>query len=78
MQALPPVHSHDKDPVVFILWGNQAKEKEKFIASHHRIISSAHPSPLSARRGFFGSKPFSKANEYLMAMGKEPIEWKIR
>jgi len=67
-----------EEPVVFILWGNQAMEKEKFIASHHRIISSAHPSPLSARRGFFGSKPFSKANEYLMAMGKEPIEWKIR
>lgn len=67
-----------KDPVVFILWGNQAKEKEKFIASHHRIISSAHPSPLSARRGFFGSKPFSIANGYLMAMGKEPVEWKIR
>jgi len=67
-----------KEPVVFILWGNQAKEKEKFIASHHRIISSAHPSPLSARRGFFGSKPFSIANGYLMAMGKEPVEWKIR
>ncbi len=67
-----------EEPVVFILWGNQAKEKEKFIASHHRIISSAHPSPLSARRGFFGSKPFSKANDYLMAIGKEPVEWKIR
>ncbi|HSR04133.1 MAG TPA: uracil-DNA glycosylase [Proteiniclasticum sp.] len=67
-----------KEPVVFILWGNQAKEKEKFIASHHRVISSAHPSPLSARRGFFGSKPFSIANGYLMAMGKEPVEWKIR
>lgn len=67
-----------KEPAVFILWGNQAKEKEKFIASHHRIISSAHPSPLSARRGFFDSKPFSKANEYLEAMGNEPIDWKIR
>lgn len=67
-----------EEPVVFILWGNQAKEKEKFIASHHRIISSAHPSPLSASRGFFGSKPFSKANGYLMVMGKEPVEWKIR
>jgi uracil-DNA glycosylase len=67
-----------EEPVIFILWGNQAKEKGKFIASHHRIISSAHPSPLSGRRGFFGSKPFSKANGYLMAMGKDPVEWKIR
>jgi len=67
-----------EEPVVFILWGNQAMEKEKFIASHHRIISSSHPSPLSARRGFIGSKPFSKTNKYLKAMGKEPVEWKIR
>lgn len=66
-----------KDPVVFILWGNHAKEKEKLIPLHHRIISSAHPSPLSANRGFFGSKPFSKANAYLEEMGKTPVRWDI-
>lgn len=66
-----------KEPIVFILWGNQAKEKEKFIADHHRIISSVHPSPLSARRGFFGSKPFSRANRYLQEMGRSPVNWKI-
>lgn len=67
-----------EDPLVFILWGNQAKEKEKFIAEHHRIISSVHPSPLSARRGFFGSKPFSKTNDFLQEMGTSPVNWKIR
>ena len=67
-----------KEPLVFILWGNQAKEKEKFIAEHHRIISSVHPSPLSARRGFFGSKPFSKTNDFLQEMGTGPVNWKIR
>ncbi|MFH5834686.1 uracil-DNA glycosylase [Proteiniclasticum sp. C24MP] len=66
-----------KEPIVFILWGNQAKEKEKFIADHHRIISTVHPSPLSARRGFFGSKPFSRANRYLQEMGRSPVNWKI-
>lgn len=67
-----------EDPLVFILWGNQAKEKEKFIAEHHRIISSVHPSPLSARRGFFGSKPFSKTNDFLQEMGTSPVNWKIK
>lgn len=66
-----------KDPMVFILWGNHAKEKEKLIPAHHKIIASAHPSPLSARRGFFGSKPFSKANAYLLEMGKKPVRWEI-
>lgn len=67
-----------EDSLVFILWGNQAKEKEKFIAEHHRIISSVHPSPLSARRGFFGSKPFSKTNDFLQEMGTSPVNWKIK
>ncbi len=66
-----------EEPVVFILWGNQAKEKEKFIGSQHKVITSVHPSPLSARRGFFGSKPFSKTNTFLKEMGKEPISWII-
>lgn len=66
-----------EDPVVFILWGNHAKEKEKLIPPHHKIISSVHPSPLSARRGFFGSRPFSRTNAYLKEMGKAPVRWDI-
>lgn len=65
------------DPVVFILWGNHAKEKIRLIPGHHKIITSAHPSPLSARRGFFGSRPFSKANSYLLEMGKTPVRWNV-
>ena len=67
-----------KKPVVFILWGNKAKTKEKLIANpRHFIIKSVHPSPLSASRGFFGSKPFSKTNEFLKSIGREPIDWEI-
>lgn len=67
-----------KEPVVFILWGNNAKAKEKLITNNrHFIIKSVHPSPLSASRGFFGSKPFSKTNEFLESIGKEPIDWQI-
>lgn len=67
-----------KDPVVFILWGNNAKSKEKFITNkQHFIIKSVHPSPLSAFGGFFGSKPFSKTNNILKSIGKEPIDWQI-
>ena len=62
-------------PVVFILWGNHAAKKSKQIADHHFIIQSPHPSPLSAHRGFFGSKPFSKANQQLKVFGQQPIEW---
>lgn len=72
------VLSEREEPMVFILWGNAAMEKRKLIADHHRVITSAHPSPLSARRGFFGSKPFSKANDYLVDMGKKPVSWAIR
>lgn len=64
-------------PVVFILWGNNAKTKTRLITSkRHHIIQSAHPSPLSARNGFFGSKPFSKTNDFL-ATFTTPIDWKI-
>ncbi len=66
---------NDLDKVIFILWGNPAIKKEKLIDKRHIIIKSPHPSPLSAYRGFFGSKPFSKTNEYLIKEGKKPINW---
>lgn len=67
-----------EDPIVFILWGNNAREKEGLISNpHHHIIKSFHPSPFAAYRGFFGSKPFSKTNNFLQSIGKEPIDWEI-
>lgn len=68
---------NDKDtPVVFILWGNNAKEKKKFITnSKHLVIESAHPSPFSANYGFFGSKPFSKTNDFLEKNNISKINW---
>lgn len=64
------------EPVVFILWGNFAKEKTKFITNpNHYIITSPHPSPFSAYSGFFGSRPFSKTNEFLKSKGITPIDW---
>ncbi len=64
--------------VVFILWGNYALKKKGLIdTKKHHIITSVHPSPLSASRGFFGSKPFSKANAYLTAQGKKTIDWQL-
>lgn len=66
------------EPIVFILWGNNAKSKEKYIKNkNHHIIKSFHPSPLSASRGFFGTKPFSKTNEFLESVGREKIDWQI-
>lgn len=65
-----------KSNVVFILWGKYARDKKSFIDdSKHCIIESAHPSPYSAHNGFFGSKPFSKTNRYLIKKGLEPIFW---
>ena len=65
-----------RENLVFILWGRDARSKKKLIdASKHLILESAHPSPLSAYNGFFGSKPFSKANTYLEEHGKKPISW---
>lgn len=62
--------------LVFILWGNYAQKKGSFIDTEkHLVIKSAHPSPLSAYNGFFGSRPFSQANEYLMAHSQKPINW---
>ena len=66
-------------PLVFILWGRQAIDKAKMIdQTKHCVITSPHPSPLSAYRGFFGSKPFSKTNQFLISQGIEPIDWRIR
>lgn len=65
-------------PVVFILWGNNAISKEKLITNKaHYIIKSVHPSPLSAHRGFFGSKPFSKVNNFLQSIDDKTIDWQI-
>jgi len=67
-----------RDPLVFILWGNNALAKTGLITNpEHYIIKSPHPSPLSASRGFFGSKPFSKSNHFLRSLGKDPIDWQI-
>lgn len=70
---------NEKDePVVYILWGAAAQKKVKLIdTDKHFVIESVHPSPLSSYRGFFGSKPFSRANEFLIEAGLEPIDWKI-
>ena len=65
-------------PVVFILWGSYARDKKKLITNpNHLIIESAHPSPFSARNGFFGSKPFSKTNSFLKRNGIREIDWRI-
>ena len=70
--------SRREKPVVFMLWGRHAQEKKKLIdLNKHLIIESVHPSPLSAHRGFFGSKPFSQANKFLQAHGEQPIDWQI-
>lgn len=67
-----------EQPVVFILWGANAKEKAKIIKnSRHYILTAAHPSPLSAYNGFFGCKHFSKTNEFLAQNGMEPIDWNL-
>lgn len=67
------------DPVVFILWGGFARSKKKLITNpKHFIVESAHPSPLSAYNGFFGSKPFSKTNDFLTKNNLEPINWQIK
>ncbi|MEZ5166886.1 MAG: uracil-DNA glycosylase family protein [Acidimicrobiales bacterium] len=66
------------DPVVFILWGASARRKAALVdRTRHTIIESPHPSPLSAHRGFFGSKPFSRANAALVAAGRDPVDWRI-
>lgn len=72
--------ANEKDtPVAFVLWGAFAQSKQDLITNpKHLIVKSPHPSPLSAHRGFFGSKPFSKVNEFLIQTGQTPIDWKIK
>lgn len=73
--AISALSAH-RDNIVFILWGAYAQSKARMIdTSHHLVLQSVHPSPLSAHRGFFGNRHFSRANQYLVSHGKEPIEW---
>lgn len=73
------VLNNKKEPVVFILWGAFARSKKVFITNpKHLIIESAHPSPFSARYGFFGSKPFSRTNDFLEKNNLKPIDWDIK
>lgn len=70
--------SDEKEHLVFILWGNYARAKKSMIdTKKHFIVESPHPSPFSAHSGFFGSRPFSKTNKYLVQVGKEPINWAL-
>ena len=65
-------------PVVFLLWGNNAKAKQQRItAPQHLVLTAAHPSPLSAHYGFFGCRHFSKTNAFLIEHGMEPVDWRI-
>ena len=67
-----------RESVVFILWGSSARRKRELIdTDRHTIIESVHPSPLSARNGFFGSRPFSRTNEALVAAGRDPVDWNL-
>ena len=75
--AIRRLNEEDR-PIVFILWGRPAQMKKSMLTNpNHLILEAPHPSPLSAYRGFFGSKPFSKTNEFLVAHGVEPIDWQI-
>jgi uracil-DNA glycosylase len=68
-----------KENLVFILWGSPAQKKAQFVDNKkHLVIKAPHPSPLSAYRGFFGSKPFSKTNNYLIKKGISPIDWQLK
>ncbi len=70
--------NHKEDPVVFVLWGAYAQKKKSLIdTERHTIVQGAHPSPLSAKHGFFGSKPFSAINRALAAAGKPEIDWQL-
>jgi uracil-DNA glycosylase len=72
------VVSSRPEPVVFILWGASARKKAALVdRSRHTILQSAHPSPLSASGGFFGSRPFSTANDALVAAGRSPLSWRV-
>ncbi len=75
--AITACNGQDR-PIVFILWGSPAQRKTKMLTNpKHLILKAPHPSPLSAYRGFFGSKPFSQTNEFLKEQGIEPVDWQI-
>lgn len=75
--AIRKVEEQDR-PIVFILWGRPAAQKRRMITNpKHLVLEAPHPSPLSAYRGFFGSKPFSKTNQFLVENGEQPIQWAI-
>lgn len=77
-EVIKKINEHET-PVVFILWGSFARSKKQLITNpKHLIIESAHPSPLSAYNGFFGSRPFSRANEFLIKNNLKPIDWSIK
>jgi len=77
-QVITLLNERDK-PLVFILWGANAKAKSVFLTNpNHKIITGAHPSPLSAHNGFWGGKYFSKTNDFLMLHGESPIDWEIK
>lgn len=70
--------NEQNQPIVFILWGRPAQMKRSMLTNpEHLILEAPHPSPLSAYRGFFGSRPFSRANKFLKEKGVEPIDWQI-
>jgi uracil-DNA glycosylase len=70
--------NRERENIVFVLWGSYAQKKGEFIdTGKHLVLKSPHPSPLSAHRGFLGSKPFSKINSYLKAHGQTPIDWRL-
>jgi uracil-DNA glycosylase len=76
--AVIRVINEERENVAFILWGSYAQKKGAFIdRSRHFVLESPHPSPLSAHRGFLGSRPFSKVNEFLNKKGLEPVDWKL-
>lgn len=76
-QVIAAVNAKE-ERVVFILWGNSARKKKALVdTGRHTVIESPHPSPLSAHRGFFGSRPFSRANEALVAAGRGPVDWRL-
>ena len=76
-EVIRTVSAKDR-PVVFILWGAYARRKRALVdTSRHTVIESAHPSPLSAHNGFLGSRPFSRANEALIAAGLDPVDWRL-
>ncbi|WP_111412088.1 uracil-DNA glycosylase [Billgrantia lactosivorans] len=76
-RAIEVVSAH-AEPSVFLLWGSHARQKKALIdTARHRVLESPHPSPLSAHRGFFGNRHFSQANAFLVANGREPIDWQL-